>query len=758
MAKKLIIVESPAKIKTILKFLDKDYDIVSSYGHIRALPRKNGSVDVDNDFAPVYQILPEKKKVISGIKKRLKGVEIIYLATDMDREGEAIAWHLSETLELAKKKVEIKRITFNEITKKAVTQALQNPRDISANLVDAQKARVILDYLVGFNLSPFLWKKVRGGLSAGRVQSVALKLICDRESEINAFDTQEYWSITSELYLNDKKRDMFNAALTKIDNKKIDKLFIKDKEQSDSLLEDIEKGEFVVSCVAEKKVKRNPTPPFITSTLQQGASTRLGFRTRKTMMVAQRLYEGVDIKGESVALITYMRTDSVRLADDAIKDITDVIKKRYGDEYVVKGGVRVFKRKVKNAQEAHEAIRPTDAGKTPESLKKFLKPDEFNLYKLIWQRAVASQMAPAEFKNVSADMLVSGNTKKKYIFHATGSTMLFDGFLKVFSSDTGGGDLTLLPPLKKGQKLNLAKLTPEQHFTQPPPRYSEATLVKTLEEHGIGRPSTYASIIHTLLLKKYVIFQNKRFKPEDVGVVVSKLLSEHFSKYVDYGFTASLEEELDDVAKGKKKWQPLLKQFWEPFIAQLKQKEADVKRSDVTSEDTDEKCPECSANLKIRLGRAGKFYGCSSFPDCRYTRPLDGDVSAAEPETTDEVCEKCGEPMAVKVGRYGKFLGCSGYPKCKNIQSLVKAEKTGVKCPGCKKGELTKKVSRRFKKTFYACDKYPKCRYVLNFKPVPEKCPKCGSDFLLEKKSKTKGSYLVCATEKCEFTKICDEK
>jgi DNA topoisomerase-1 len=759
MPKKLIIVESPAKVKTILKFLSKDYDVVSSNGHVRALPSKNGSVDIDNNFTPLYQILPEKKKVIDEIKRHLKGIQTIYLATDRDREGEAIAWHLSEVLNVKKKNIEIKRITFNEITKRAVTEALKNPRDIALDLVNAQKARVVLDYLVGFNLSPFLWKKVRYGLSAGRVQSVALRLVCEREQEIKDFVVEEYWTITSELYGKNAKKDTFNANLTKIDNKKIDKMFIKDKKQADSLLDNIKKCDFVVDEVSEKNVKRNPAPPFITSTLQQEASRKLHFGAKKTMMTAQKLYEGISVKGESVGLITYMRTDSVRMADEAKREIAELIKKKYGDDYTLKGGTREFKSKVKRAQEAHEAIRPTHVENTPKSLKKYLNDDAYKLYELIWNRAVASQMASAEFKNVSADIKAG----EKFVFHATGSTMLFDGFLKVYKegkdNQVDNNEYVLLPELKKGQPLNLKELFPTQHFTQPPPRYSEATLVKTLEENGIGRPSTYANIVNTLIVRKYVHLESRRFIPDDVGMIVSKLLSEHFKKYVDYDFTASLEEELDGIAHGEKEWEPFVKNFWEPFISKLNEKDKAVKKSDVTSEDTDKICPECKGKLKIKLGKAGRFYGCSNFPDCKHTAPLeDSSPESKVNEVTKEICEKCGKPMVIKAGRFGKFLGCSGYPDCRNIHPLHKPEKTGVKCPECKEGEITKKMSMKFKRPFYSCDKYPKCKFILNFKPVPKKCPNCSGEYLLEKSSKNKGKYLVCPKEGCDYTKIPDEK
>ncbi len=762
MPKNLIIVESPAKVKTIMKFLDKDYDVVSSYGHVRALPSKTGSVDIENDFAPLYQVLPDKKKVIAEIKKHLKGVTTIYLATDMDREGEAIAWHLYEVLGLKKKKVDIKRIAFSEITKKAVIEAIQNPRDISADLVDAQKARVVLDYLVGFNLSPFLWKKIRYGLSAGRVQSVALRLICDREQEIKAFNEQEYWTISSQLNPEKKKKDTLKANLISVAGNKLKKFDIPNKEQAETLLAELKGCAFSVAEVREKNVKRNPAPPFITSTLQQEASRKLGFRPRKTMMTAQKLYEGVNISGESIGLITYMRTDSVKLSDDATKEISELIGDKYGKDYLVKGG-RHFKRKVKNAQEAHEAIRPTSALRTPDSIKKILKGDAFKLYELIWKRAVASQMANALFKNVAADILAEDKPKKKnFLLRATGSTMVFDGFLKLYiegrDDNLEEDGLILLPQLQAGDKLDLKDIVADQHFTQPPPRYTEATLVKTLEEHGIGRPSTYANIINTLLTRKYAILEKRRFVPEDVGMIVSKLLSDHFSKYVDYGFTAQLEEELDNVATGNSEWLPLMKNFWEPFIKQIKDKEATVNKADITTESTEEICPDCGKNLLIRLGRSGKFYGCSGFPECKYTRPLNvSEADQVEPEVTDEKCEKCGEPMVIKLGRYGKFLGCSGYPKCKNIQSLVKPEKTGINCPDCEKGELTKKMSQRYKKVFYSCDSYPKCKYIVNFKPIDEKCPDCGSKFLLDRNTKTKGHFLSCPVKECKYTKSLDK-
>ncbi|MCL2760214.1 MAG: type I DNA topoisomerase [Desulfuromonadales bacterium] len=750
MSNKLVIVESPAKAKTIEKFLGKDYKVLASFGHVRAIPSKQGSVDIENDFTPKYEVLSDSKKHIDAIKKELKNADELLLATDPDREGEAISWHLLAALGIDKKKnpIPVKRVVFHEITKGAILNAVQNPRDISLDLVDAQQARSVLDYLVGFNLSPFLWKKIRYGLSAGRVQSVALRLICEREKEIKVFIQQEYWSIAAEL--NNSKKQAFIANLIEVKGKKLGKLDIKDKESADKLVAELSKTFYKVDKVTKSERKRSPAPPFTTSTLQQEAARKLGFSARKTMTTAQKLYEGINIGEGSVGLITYMRTDSVALSNQALTEAKEVIQGLYGSEYALQKP-RFFKNKTKNAQEAHEAIRPTYLNKTPAELKKHLTPDLFKLYELIWKRTVACQMAEALLDQTSVDII----TENGYKLRATGTVIRFPGFMKLYIEgvdDEKEEKEGILPVLTEGEQLDLKKLLPEQHFTQPPPRYSEATLVKTLEEYGIGRPSTYASIINTLLVRKYARLDKKRFFPEDVGMIVNDLLTNHFARYVDYNFTAGLEEELDQVSRGEKKWKPLMKEFWDPFISLINKKEGEVSKSDVTTEETDEICPECGKKLVVKLGRRGKFIACSGFKDgCKYTRNIDQDSGETqEPVLSEEKCEKCGKPMLIKEGRYGKYLSCSGYPECKNNQPLVKPKGTGITCPECKQGELTEKKSR-YGKMFYSCNRYPECKFALWDLPVEKPCPKCGFPLLVKKVYKRTGEFLKCPKEGCDY-------
>lgn len=765
MANSLVIVESPAKAKTIEKFLGKGYKVLASYGHVRALPSKQGSVDIDNDFEPRYQVLPDSQKHIAALKKAAAKADELILATDLDREGEAIAWHLLEALDIDEKtdKPSVKRVVFNEITKDAILTAMAEPRTISHEMVDAQQARAILDYLVGFNLSPFLWKKIRYGLSAGRVQSVALRLICERQKEIDAFDPQEYWSIDAAL--ETEAQASVTARLHSYQGKRLDKLAIGSETEAQKLLDELDGADWQVASLVKKQKKRNPAAPFITSTLQQEASRKLGFSARKTMSLAQKLYEGIEIGAEgAVGLITYMRTDSVNLSTQAIDEAREVIIAKYGPEYAL-DKPRVYKTKSKNAQEAHEAVRPTSIARIPADLKKFLSSDQFKLYNLIWQRTVASQMATAIFDATTVD-IAAGQT---FIFRASGQVMRFPGFMKLYiegvdalaekeesvapdSEDKEG----TLPAMDEGQKLLLQELLPEQHFTQPPPRFTEASLVKTLEEYGIGRPSTYASIIQTLVTRKYVRLEGKAFIPEDIGKVVSDLLVQHFSTYVDYDFTAGLEEQLDAISRGEKQWKPMLSSFWQPFIELLNKKEAEVKKSDVTTEATDKTCPECSKPLVIKLGRRGKFLACSGFPDCRHTEPLatDGDdVQAEEPVLSDEKCDKCGAPFLIKTGRYGKYHACSAYPECKNTQPLVKPKGTGITCPQCKEGEIQEKKSR-YGKIFYSCNRYPKCKYALWNKPVEQACPSCSNPLLTEKTTKRDGTVLVCPAEECDYKKV----
>jgi DNA topoisomerase I len=756
MAHNLVIVESPAKAKTIEKFLGSGYRVLASFGHVRALPSKQGSVDTLNDFEPKYDVLPESKKHLDAIKKELKEADRLLLATDPDREGEAISWHLLAALGLDKKpKIPIQRVVFHEITKDAIIHAVQNPRDIAVDLVDAQQARSILDYLVGFNLSPFLWKKVRYGLSAGRVQSVALRLVCEREKEILAFVEQEYWTIATRL--EKQAGQTFKAGLVAVGTKKLGKFDVPDQKNAELLKDAIAKGTAQVATVTRKEMKRNPAPPFTTSTLQQEASRKLGFGAKKTMATAQKLYEGVAIgEGETVGLITYMRTDSVNLSAQALKEAHDLITVAYGKEYAL-AKPRLYKNKSKNAQEAHEAIRPTYLDKTPTELKKFLTPDLFKLYELIWKRTVACQMAEALLDQTSVDIAVSGAKKDHYTLRATGSVLRFPGFMKLYIEGVDDEDEEkegTLPSLDEGESLKLLEVIPEQHFTQPPPRYTEATLVKTLEEYGIGRPSTYASTLNTLVERKYARLDKKRFFPEDVGMVVNDLLTAHFPQYVDYNFTAGLEEQLDQISRGEKQWKPLLREFWTPFITLLKQKEGEVKKDDLTTETLEEACPECGKPLAIKLGKRGKFIACTGFKEgCKYTRNLEtGAVEdKVEPEVSEEKCDKCGQPMLIKDGRYGKYLACSGYPACKNIQPLNKPKGTGVTCPDCKQGELTEKKSR-YGKLFYSCNRYPDCKFALWDPPVAQPCPKCGFPVLMKKVYKKKGEFLKCPKEGCDYT------
>jgi len=750
MATSLVIVESPAKAKTIEKFLGPGHKVLASYGHVRALPSKQGSVAIEANFEPHYHVLPESKKHIQALKKELKKADRLILATDPDREGEAIAWHLLEALGIDENssKPEVKRVTFHEITKDAICQAMDDPGQISRNLVDAQQARSILDYLVGFNLSPFLWKKIRYGLSAGRVQSVALRLICDREKEIGAFVQQEYWSIDAQL--SNAAKQSFSARLQVVDGNKLGKFDIPDEARAKELAEAIGQQQFVVSAITRSEKKRNPAPPFTTSTLQQEASRKLGFSARKTMSVAQKLYEGIDIGAGAVGLITYMRTDSVALSQTATTEAKELITGKFGAEYAL-AKPRVFKNKAKNAQEAHEAIRPTQLDNEPDAIKKHLSPDQFKLYRLIWRRTLASQMAAAILDATAVDL----DAGPRFRFRATGQVLRFPGFMKVYIEGTDEPEEEqegLLPALQEQEAVALEELLPEQHFTQPPPRFTEASLVKTLEEHGIGRPSTYASIIQTLATRKYVRIEKRTFFPEDVGMVVNDLLVNHFPRYVDYTFTAQLEEDLDAISRGEEQWQPVLKQFWEPFIALLKQKEQEIQKSDVVNEKTDQNCPDCGKEMVIKLGRRGKFLACSGFPDCRHTEPLKNgqEQEVEEPVMSDQTCDKCGAGMLIKNGRYGKFLACSAYPDCKNIQPLVKPKALGISCPQCQEGELQEKKSR-YGKIFYSCNRYPKCKYALWDLPLEQACPKCDFPLTVEKTTKREGTVHKCPQEDCDY-------
>jgi len=753
MSKNLVIVESPAKAKTIKKYLGKDFTVLASYGHVRDLLPKEGAVDTEHDFAMKYQPIEKNHKHFEAIAKEMKKADALLLATDPDREGEAISWHLCELLKQKKllNKKAVRRVVFHEITKRAIQEAVEHPRDISMDLINAQQARRALDYLVGFNLSPLLWKKIRPGLSAGRVQSPALRMIVEREEEIEKFVAREYWTIEADLA---KAKESFTAKLHAYQGKKLTQFSVTAADQAKDIEVHLNKaagGKLTVSNVEKKRRKRNPAPPFTTSTLQQEASRKLNFTAQKTMRVAQQLYEGIDIDGTAVGLITYMRTDSVNLAQDAIDEIRALVAERYGKDNVP-AKPNVYKTKSKNAQEAHEAIRPTLAAQTPEAVKAYLSADQQKLYELIWKRTVACQMIHATINTVSIDLMAGEDN----VFRATGSTIADPGFIMVYQEgvdDSKGEDEErMLPALAVGDKVDLVKIRPEQHFTEPPPRYSEASLVKALEEYGIGRPSTYAAIISTLQAREYVNLEKRRFIPTDVGRIVNKFLTGYFTQYVDYDFTAKLEDELDAVSRGEEDWIPLLKSFWKPFKKRVDDTEQNVARKDVTQESLDENCPKCGKPLSIRLGRRGRFIGCSGFPDCDYTRSLGDDKEPETPETIEgRVCPQCSSQLLIRHGRYGKFIGCSNYPNCKYIEPLEKPADTGVECPECHKGTLLKRKSR-YGKVFYSCSTYPDCKYAVWNEPLNEACPQCNWPILTLKTTKRRGTEKVCPQKECGYT------
>lgn len=754
MSKYLVIVESPAKAKTIQKYLGDNYEVLASYGHVRDLPPRKGSVDPDHQFAMTYAPIEKNARHIELIAKAVKKADTLLLATDPDREGEAISWHVYELLNdrhLLKDK-DVKRIFFNEITKSAIQEAIHNPRDIAMDLVNAQQARRALDYLVGFNLSPLLWKKVRRGLSAGRVQSPALRLIVEREEEIEQFKAEEYWRLIATC---EADTTPFEARLTHYKNEKLQQFTINNAVDAHGTREDLlnqAEGSLLVISIDKKERKRNPSAPFITSTLQQEAARKLGFTARKTMMVAQQLYEGIDIGSGTMGLISYMRTDSVNLAEEAVDEIRAYIADRYGAANCPKNP-RVFKTKSKNAQEAHEAIRPTSVKRTPEMVQQSLTPDQFKLYALIWKRTVASQMAEALLDTVAVDLQCGiGN-----VFRANGSTITFPGFLAVYEEgrddakeeDQAG---VLLPTLTVGARVALLDILANQHFTEPPPRYSEASLVKALEEFDIGRPSTYAAIIHTLQQREYVIVDKKRFFPTDVGRVVSHFLTRYFTRYVDYKFTAELEDTLDAIARGEKEWIPVLEAFWQPLTQQIQTIDEQVQRKDVTTEALDETCPKCGKPLAIRLGKRGRFIGCTGYPDCDYTNDLNSPSGdKVEPEVVpDRTCPECKGALHIKTGRYGRFIGCASYPDCKFIEPLEKPTDTGVPCPKCHAATLLTRKSRKGK-IFYSCAAYPKCDYALWNEPINEPCPQCAWPLLTVKETKRSGRQVSCPREGCGY-------
>jgi DNA topoisomerase I len=817
MSKSLVIVESPSKAKTINKYLGKDFKVIASVGHIKDLPKKGLGVDVENNFEPTYEVMPGKEKVVREIKEAAKSAETVYVATDPDREGEAIGKHIAElitgTRGMARKP--IFRVMFNEITKNAVKDAFNHPSKINDNLVDAQQARRVLDRLVGYKVSPLLWDKVRRGLSAGRVQTVAVRLVVERERDILAFVKTEYWSIIANL--SAKLPPPFDARLYKIESQTVKtsgfddgvkktEFHIKDEETAKSILAELEGARYVVADVTTREKKRNPVPPFITSKLQQEASRKLRFTAKKTMQIAQRLYEGVELGSEgAVGLITYMRTDSTRVAESALAEVRDFITRQYGEKYLPEKAIHY--RSKKDAQDAHEAIRPTSAERAPDQVAPYLEKDELALYRLIWQRFVASQMMPALFDQTTIDI----SAGQKYTFRATGSVLKFDGFLAVYEEGKDEKDeddeerAAKLPKVEKGEELKLNSLTPNQHFTEPPPRYTEATLVKALEEKGIGRPSTYASIMSVIQDREYVEKGEGKFRPTELGMIVNDLLVESFADLFNVQYTARMEEELDEVEDGKLAWTAALKEFYDKFTVDLKTAQSrmrDVKRQEIL---TDEVCDKCGSKMAIKFGRFGQFLACTNYPECKNTRELakpaaaNGEGGAEENPYADETCEKCGRPMALKRGRFGQFLACTGYPECKTTRKItksgvaaapvmleekcpecgsqlairhgpfgeftacstypdckyIKRETTGVPCPkpGCK-GEMLVKKSKRGK-IFYGCSEYPNCDSVFWDKPVAEACPQCGKPFLLEKyNAKKEETVRYCSEESCDYKTV----
>lgn len=734
MSKHLVIVESPTKAKTIGRFLGKDYKVTSSFGHLRDLPKSKLGVDVDNDFEPEYVIPIKSKKQVAELKKLAKNVEDVILATDEDREGEAIAWHLLSALDIPVEKTS--RIAFHEITKEAIEKALSEPHEINQNLVNAQQARRILDRLVGYKLSPFLWKKITYGLSAGRVQSVAVRLVVEREELRKAFKSQEYWSVSANFETSDKK--VLETKLHASNGKALKKFDLDNKKMVDELLKDTAK-EFTVTSLTTKEATRKPTAPFATSTLQQAANQRLGYSAKQTMRLAQQLYEGVLLENdEQTGLITYMRTDSLTLADSFIAKAKEFIINTYGTDHYP-NTPNTYKAKSKLAQEAHEAIRPTDPTLTPKIVEKHLNPQQHKLYTLIWQRTLSSQMVPATMKRASIDIT---DNDSKLTFRANGQIILFKGYLAVWPGDTK--ELTL-PDVKEGDKVSLTDLKPEQHFTEPPARYSDASLVKALEEHNIGRPSTYAPTIATIIDRGYVIKDERRLEPTDTAFIVNKLLVEHFKDIVDFDFTADMEENLDKIASGEIEWKPMLKNFYIPFMKNLEKKEKELDKKKLTQEKTDEKCPDCGKELILKVGRFGKFYACTGYPDCKYTAQPDKESGKQEVKEIDEKCPECDKALVKKHGRFGEFIGCSGYPDCRFIRSS--AEKLNVPCPACGEGEMATKRTKRGK-PFYGCDKYPKCDFAVWQKPVNEKCPTCSCILVFGPKD----TY-VCSSKDCSFKK-----
>jgi len=753
MSKSLIIVESPAKARTLKKYLGKNYDVRASVGHIRDLPVSKLGVDVKKDFAPQYVTIKGKGNIISDLKKAAAKADEIFLAPDPDREGEAIAWHIAHILKSANKPVH--RALFHELTQKAIRAAIDNATSIDQNKFQAQQARRILDRLVGYQISPLLWEKVRRGLSAGRVQSVAVRMICDRESAIEKFKPEEYWTIT--VGLEGQNPPPFTAKLDKISGRKA---AVKNEEQSAAIVSTLKKADHIVSAVDKKERRRYPSPPFITSTLQQEANRKLRYPAKRTMGLAQKLYEGIELGDKGpVGLITYMRTDSTRINNEALTEVREYIQKNYGQDLLPPKPV--FYKTSKASQDAHEAIRPTDVTLTPEKVAPFLEKGLLSLYTLIWKRFVASQMCPAVYDQTTVSIKAD-----KYLLKAQGAILRFKGFMTLYvESEEENGDTdakaegankneAVIADVTEGEKVRVLNVEPKQNFTQPPPRYTEATLVKALEENGVGRPSTYASIISTILDKDYVMQQQRKFVPTDLGKLVNDLLVAHFPHIMDIEFTASMEENLDKVEEGKSNWVNLLQGFYGPFEKTLSAAKQDMKSVKKQGIPTGIQCKLCDGKLVIKWGRTGEFLACENYPSCTFTQNFKKDengtiipVEKEEPVESDEKCEKCGRPMVYKQGRYGQFLACSGFPECKHI----KAQTTGVKCPekNCT-GEIVQKVSKKGK-IFFSCSRFPKCKFATWDRPVPRKCPQCGKPFLLEKKTR-KGTVLQCLDTDCGYS------
>ncbi len=744
----MVIVESPTKAKTISKFLGSSFFVHSSMGHVRDLPAKKLSVDVENNFTPEYKIIPSRKKLVSELQAKSKKADAVYLASDLDREGEAIAWHLTQVLKIPEEKV--RRVTFHEITKDAILEAFEHPHPINMDKVNAQQARRILDRLVGYQISPLLWKKITKGLSAGRVQSVAVRLIVEREKEINAFRPQEYWKITAELTGipkdSNKPKDTktFKAVLQKFNNENIE---IKNEQQAKNIIDELQKANYIVANVKKQTKRNNAPPPFTTSLLQQQGSTRLQFSAKKTMLIAQQLYEGIDIGAKGmVGLITYMRTDSFHISEQALSSCRQFVTNKYGEDYLPEKP-NIHASNKKGTQGAHEAIRPTVVEYTPESIKDFLTKDQYRLYELIWNRFVASQMKPALYAVTDIEIIA-----ERYIFKITGRELLFDGHTRISGHELEKEE-QILPPLEKDQKLELIALSPTQHFTQPPPRFTEASLVKTLERMGIGRPSTYAAIISTIQDRGYVKQEKRAFYATELGTLVTEKLIEHFSKIMDVKFTSYMEDELDKIEDEKVDWLTVLKEFYEPFKMDLEKAMGEMKSVKGTPEESNQTCTICGQPMVIRWGKHGKFLGCSAFPKCKNTLPLDEKGEPAQPEITDQKCEKCGSPMVIKTSRHGKFLACSAYPACKSTKSLnnetPRAEPTNEKCEKCG-SPMVIRFSKKGR--FMGCSGYPKCRNIKSL-PTGVKCPKEGCDGdLIQRRSKKGGIFFGCSKyPECDY-------